>query len=315
MTLKFTGYVELPANIKSGGFDHAAIHRATSRVQVAHTCNDALDVIDGATDRYLHSISNLTGVAGALVSDERNLVFISNRGENTVDIFSPNDETKNVKVSVGVRPNGLVYDFTRNLLLAANVGDPAIPNSFTLSIVDVNQRAMISSIPVPGRTRWTVLDADTDVFYVNISDPAQIVVVDAQNPTHIMRTFAVPVARPYGLDLDAVQHRLFCAYNGKQLVGVNTRSGKVLHQIVSAAEVDARGTRDAVGYARSIASEIARPGLARHCPDRVCGTRELNRAARVGNVGAAELVHAANVSVVESWLCLVARVLSFCQTA
>jgi len=77
---------------------------------VAHTINDALDVIDCANDCYHHSILNLIGVAGALVSDERNLVFTSNRGENTVGIFSPDDEASLVKVSVGVRPNGLSYD-------------------------------------------------------------------------------------------------------------------------------------------------------------------------------------------------------------
>ena len=230
MTLKLTGYVDLPADINPGGFDHAAVHRATSRLYVAHTCNDALDVIDCATDRYLHSIQNLTGVAGALVSDERNRVFTSNRGENTVGIFSPDDETNIAKVNVGVRPNGLAYDFKRNCLLAANVGDPAIPDSFTVSIIDVNQRTMIASIPVPGRTRWTVFDADSDVFYVNISDPAQIVVVDADAPTHIARTFEIPVAGPHGLDLDMVQHRLFCACDGKQLVVVDTRSGKVLNR-------------------------------------------------------------------------------------
>jgi DNA-binding beta-propeller fold protein YncE len=230
MTLKLTGYVDLPANSKTGGFDHAAIHRATSRLYVAHTCNDALDVIDCATDRYLHSLPNLTGVAGALVSDERNRVFTSNRGENTVGIFSPDDETNIAKVNVGVRPNGLAYDFKRNLLLAANVGDPAIPNSFTVSVVDVNQRAMSASIPVPGRTRWTVFDSDTDVFYVNISNPAQIVVVDANDPTHIARTFEIPVAGPHGLDLDWAHHRLFCACDGKQLVVVDTRLGKVLNR-------------------------------------------------------------------------------------
>jgi DNA-binding beta-propeller fold protein YncE len=173
----------------------------------------------------------LTGVAGALVSDERNLVFTSNRGENTVGIFSPDDETRIVKVNVGVRPNGLAYDPTRNLLLAANVGDQAIANSFTVSIVDVNQRAMTANIPVPGRTRWAIFDASSDVFYVNISDPAQIIVVDAKNPTRVARTFEIPVAGPHGLDLDTAQHRLFCACDGKQLVVVDTRSGKVSHQV------------------------------------------------------------------------------------
>ena len=69
MTLEHTGNIELPAHVKPGGFDHAAVYRATSRLYVAHTINDALDVIDGASDHYLRSIPNLTGVAGALVSD------------------------------------------------------------------------------------------------------------------------------------------------------------------------------------------------------------------------------------------------------
>ena|ERR1700681_3662510 len=88
MSLELLGHVELPRNLKPGGFDHAAVHCGSGRLYVAHTANDALDVVDCVHNRYLHSIPNLTGVAGALVSDERNLVFTSNRGENTVGIFS-----------------------------------------------------------------------------------------------------------------------------------------------------------------------------------------------------------------------------------
>ena len=79
MSLELLGHVELPRNLKPGGFDHAAVHRGSGRLYVAHTANDALDVVDCVHNRYLHSIPNLTGVAGALVSDERNLVFTSNR--------------------------------------------------------------------------------------------------------------------------------------------------------------------------------------------------------------------------------------------
>lgn len=230
MTLVQGGYIDLPSHVQPGGFDHAAVHRATGRIYVAHTANDTLDVIDGPNDRYLHSIPNMTGVAGALVSDEADLVFTSNRGENTVGIFSPGDEKSLVKIPVGVRPNGLAYDPKRNVLLAANVGDPAIPNSFTLSIVDIASRNIKASIPVPGRTRWTVYDQDADVFYVNIADPPQIVVVDAKNPTRVERAFPIPAAGPHGLDLDAAQQRLFCACDGKRLVVVDTRSGQVLNE-------------------------------------------------------------------------------------
>jgi DNA-binding beta-propeller fold protein YncE len=229
MALKHIGYVDLPAHITPGGFDHAAVHRASARLYVAHTCNDALDVIECTTDRYLRSIFNLTGVAGALVSDERDLVFTSNRGEDTVGIFSLDDETHIVKVNVGVRPNGLAYDPTHNLLLAANVGDPAIAGSFTISIVDVDKQAMRASIPVPGRTRWAIFDASSDVFYVNISEPAQIVIIESRNPTRIARVFNVPAAGPHGLDLDAAQHRLFCACDAWKLITLDATSGKVLN--------------------------------------------------------------------------------------
>lgn len=242
MTLKLSGYVDLPAHMKPGGFDHAAVHRHSGRLYVAHTINDAIDVIDCATDRYLHSIPNLTGVAGALVSDERDLVFTSNRGENTIGIFAPDAETKLVKVPVGVKPNGLSFDPQRGLLLAANVGDPAIADSFTVSIVDVVQRALIASIPVPGRTRWTIFDAASDVFYVNIADPAQIVIVDAKQPTRVARTLTSPVAGPHGLDLDAAQRRLFCACDAKQLITLDIVSGVVLNAS------DLSGTPDVIFF-------------------------------------------------------------------
>ncbi len=230
MALRHSGYIQLPANVKPGGFDHAAIHRASARLYVAHTINDALDVIDCANDCYHHSILNLIGAAGVLVSDERNLVFTSNRGENTVGIFSPDDEASLVKVSVGVRPNGLSYDPIRNLLLAANVGDPAMPGSFTVSMVDVERRAMSASVPVPGRTRWTVFDPRSNAFYVNIMEPAQMVVIDADRPMQIARIFGVPVAGPHGLDLDVERRRLFCACDGRKLVTLDLGTGRVLDE-------------------------------------------------------------------------------------
>jgi hypothetical protein len=100
-----------------------------------------------------------------------------NRGADSVGIFAPGAEDSVINVPVGVRPNGLDFDARRGILLAANVGDPALPGLFTLSMVDVAQRRMRHSIPVPGRTRWAIYDARLDRFFVNIADPAQIVTV------------------------------------------------------------------------------------------------------------------------------------------
>src|SRR5215216_6239523 len=228
MRLKLKGYIILPAHKNGGGFDHAAVHPGKHLLYVAHTANDAVEVIDCRTDRYLHSIPDLTGVAGALVSEERNLVFTSNRGEDTISILSPDPEEKLIKVNVGIRPNGLSFDPKRGLLLAANVGNPDIPNSFTVSIVDVKQQKMITSIPVAGRTRWTIFAPRSECFYVNIADPSQVVVVESAHPTRVARHMEIPAKGPHGLDFDPATNRLFCACDEEKLFALDASTGKIL---------------------------------------------------------------------------------------
>ncbi len=228
--MKLIGRIELPAHKGPGGFDHAAVHSRSGRLYVAHTSNDAVDVVDCENDRYLQSIDGLKGVAGALVSEELGMMFTSNRGEDTVGIIDPQSSHAVVKVKVGVRPNGMAVDPGRELLLAANVGDPEVPGSHTVSVVDVHRREVISSIRVPGRTRWAIYDATSACFYVNIADPYQIAVIGAGNPQRVARSIDVPAQGPHGLDIDPSTGRLFCACDAGKLFALDAKSGKVLLQ-------------------------------------------------------------------------------------
>lgn len=228
--LRFVRFIELPEHRAPGGFDHAAVYLATNRLYVAHTINDALDVIDCASGRFLHSVPGLGGVAGALVSEERDLVFTSNRGEDTVGMFPAGKEHELAKIPVGLHPNGLSFDPQRGLLLAANVGSPDIPGSFTLSIVDIERREMIHSTEVSGRTRWTVFDPRADVFYVNIADPSCVAVVAAEHPDNVARVLTVPAAGPHGLDLDAGQDVLYVACDVGKLLAVAPSDGSILRE-------------------------------------------------------------------------------------
>jgi DNA-binding beta-propeller fold protein YncE len=231
VTLRRQGYIDLPSNRANGGFDHADIHQRTDRLYVAHTSNDAVDVIDTARDRYIESIPDLTGVAGALVSEARGLVFTSNRGENTVSVFAPGAERDGFKIAVGVKPNGLAFDSARGILIAANVGDPSIPDSHTVSIVDIARRERIAEIKVPGRTRWAVYDESREVFFVNIASPARIIVIGARSPTKPAKEYEIPAAGPHGLDLDPDTGRLLCACDAGVLLAIDAASGKVLGEV------------------------------------------------------------------------------------
>ena len=224
--LELVAHIELPEHAGSGGFDHAAIHRGRGLLYVAHTANDAVDVIDLQGGRYLRSLEGLGGVAGVLVDEECDLVFTSNRGEDTIAILSPDKEESLAKVPVGVRPNGLAFDPRRERLLCANVGDVAKTDSHTISLVDVRSRSLASSLPVPGRTRWAVFDSERDVFFVNIAEPARIAVVESSSAT-IRRWIEVPARGPHGLDQDASRGRLYCACDDGQLICLDSDSGAV----------------------------------------------------------------------------------------
>jgi DNA-binding beta-propeller fold protein YncE len=228
MPLQHVGFVDLPCHAGDGGFDHAAVHTASGRVYVAHTANDAVDVIDLSARKHVGSIGGLKAVAGALVTEAPDLLFTSNRGDDTVGVFTPADGTAVDKIGVGRRPNGLAYDPRRGRLLVAHVGDATIPASRTVSIVDVARRQRIADVPVAGRTRWTVYDPIADAFHVNIADPPQIIVVGAGEPFAVRRVVPIPHAGPHGLDIDVSRRRLFCACDAGVLVEVDADDGAIV---------------------------------------------------------------------------------------
>jgi len=226
--LTLLDHVELPAHRGEGGFDHAATDRRLGRLYVAHTANDAVDVIDIKGGRYFGSIDGLKGVAGALVHEGEGLLFTSNRGENTVAIMSAASEDAPIKVVVGHRPNGLAYDPEHGVLLCANVGDPGGGHPPSVTLVDVRAGRPLATYPMPGRTRWAIFDPEQRLFFVNIADPPRIAVIGPGNPEQGERYLDIPARGPHGLELDPSGHRLLCACDEGDLVSLDSKSGEVL---------------------------------------------------------------------------------------
>jgi len=186
-------------------------------------------MIDSRTDKYLRSIPDLTGVAGVLVSNEKDMVFTSNRGEKTVGIFPHGQEGKLEKVRVGGDPNGLSFDPSEGNLLAANVSRPDDPAPITASIVNVKNNILTADILMPGRTRWTVFDKKSERFFINIAKPSQIVAVVSLDPDGVAATYDIPAMGPHGLDIDPEGRRLFCACDQGVLLTLDLQTRKASH--------------------------------------------------------------------------------------
>jgi DNA-binding beta-propeller fold protein YncE len=220
-----TGFIPLPPG-QEQGFDHADVWLGAGgpRMYVAHTGADRIDVIDCSARTFLRSLEGLPGVAGVLIDQEHDLLFSSDRACARVSVFRCSNETLLGQVEVGPHPNGLAYDRRRRRLCSFNLGEPLGENC-TASVVALNALSVIEELPLPGRPRWAAYDPDADEVYVNIREPAQILVLDAERIGEA-RALEVAAAGPHGLWLDG--ERLFCAADGGALVVLSRSSGDVL---------------------------------------------------------------------------------------
>jgi DNA-binding beta-propeller fold protein YncE len=167
-------------------------------------------------------------VADVLVSERRDLVFTANRGENSVGIFVPDQDQQPVKLPVGRCPSRLAYDPNRNILLTANAGEAVVPHSGTISVVDVESKAVVAELPLPGHPGKMEYDARVDAFYVNIVEPGQIVVVEAERPTRIARIIMRPTAGPDCPEITTQRLTRFSACGPTKHPIINPRSGEVV---------------------------------------------------------------------------------------
>jgi DNA-binding beta-propeller fold protein YncE len=235
--LRAIGTVALPPHRGAGGFDHATVH--ADRLYVAHTINDAVEVIDLDRRRHEGTLPGYPGVAGVAIGGERRLLVATCKRAGHVGVAALGDPGTIRRIAVGDRPNGLALAPGGGLALAACVGDPAPPS---MAILDVVRGEAVASAPLPGRPRWTVHDRAAGCFHLNVAAPAQILVVGDAPPLRVLRSIPIPVPGPHGLDLDAGRGLLHCACDAGAVVTVEAATGRVV------AEVPIAGAPDVVFF-------------------------------------------------------------------
>jgi hypothetical protein len=221
-----SGFIPIPPGARPG-FDHADLYRdrsGNSRLYVAHTGADRVDVIDCAANAYLRGLPGHPGVAGVLIATRRDLLFTSDRAASQACIYRCSTEELLARVDTGPHPNALAFDPARDRLYSFDLGEPIGENCIA-SVISLDSPKVITTIPLPGRPRWAVYDRTTDRVFANIRDPAQIIAIGA-GTLAIEQVIDVPAAGPHGLWVHG--DRLFCAADGQALAVLHRDTGAVL---------------------------------------------------------------------------------------
>lgn len=219
MTLRPVGAIAVPPGARRG-FDHADVYLTgqQSRMYVAHTGADRIDVFDCAGRAYLRHLPGHPGVAGVLIDSRRDLLLATDRAAARLSVYRVSDESLLAHVAVGQRPNGVALDTRQMRAFTFDLGDPP-GEGCRMTVVDLERHVVIAQRALPGRPRWAGYDDAARVVYANISEPAVIIVVDSTT-TEIVRSIPVPAVGPHGLAI--VDALLFCAADGGELVVLET---------------------------------------------------------------------------------------------
>jgi len=227
VTLRRVASIDVPPGARPG-FDHADVYLSEreSRMYVANTGADRIDVLDCRIHRYLRALPGHPGVAGVLVDSSHDLLLATDRAAARLSVYRASDETLLGRVAVGAHPNGVALDTRGRRAFTFDLGDPP-GEGCTMTVVDLTQLAVIAQRPLPGRPRWAAYDEGSHRVYANISAPAVVAVIDAAS-AQIIERIPVPSAGPHGLAL--IDGLLFCAADGGELVVLET-SGAIRERL------------------------------------------------------------------------------------
>jgi len=206
----------------SGRWDYVYVDSADHRLYVAHSGDNAVDVIDTTTDKVIAKIADTTGVHGVAVANDLGKGFTSNGGSNNVTIFDLKTSAPSGKVNTGQNPDAIIYEPTTHRVFTFN------GRSKDATVIDAKTgQAITASVPLGGKPEFAQVDGKGHVF-VNIEDKNEIVVLNAADATVAKRYSIAPCDSPSGMAIDPKKLVLFSVCDGKTMVVSDPATGKVL---------------------------------------------------------------------------------------
>lgn len=213
----------------TGLWDRMALDSAERRLYVPRDTHVALlDVDTGATVGDVAGTQEAHGVA---LAPELGRGFVSNGLRNTVTVFDLKTLKTIAEVKTGRKPDAIVYDSASKTVFAMNSGERSIT---AIRAADGTVRGTIQLVDDPD-------DAVSDGqghLYVNVTDPAEIAVVDTATLSVLRRIPLAPCHEPTGIAMDIKNRRLFSGCGNSLLVITDADSGRFVAKTSTGARTD-----------------------------------------------------------------------------
>ena len=237
---------EIPVGT-DGGWDYASVDSAARRLYVTHGTN--VVVIDMEKNAVAGTIAPTPGVHGFAIAPDLGRGFASNGRENKAAVVDLKTLQILSSVETGQNPDAILYEPAHKEVYAFN------GSGKSATVFDAATGAAKTTIALPGKPEFAVVDVKAGRIYNNIEDTSAVVVIDTA--THkIVNTWPIaPGEEASGLAIDLARRRLFIGCSNNLMVMMDSTSGKVLGSVPIGAGVDANAFDPGTGFAFASSSD------------------------------------------------------------
>ncbi len=212
-----------------GGWDYLLADADGGRLYVSH--GNQVEVLDLKSHEKLGVISPTPGVHGIAVVPGTSVGYSTNGRPNTATMFDVKTMKATKEIPTGKKPDAIMYDaFSKRVFIFNNEGSSA-------TVLDAPTGNVVGTVDLGGAPEAAVSD-DQGTVFVNLEDKNQVAVFDAKTLAVKHHWSLGTGEEPTGLAFDKVHHRLFSTCHNKEMVVLDSQTGKMLATVPIGSGVD-----------------------------------------------------------------------------
>ena len=225
-----------------GGWDYLLADADGGRLYVSHGAQ--VEVLDLKTHEKIGVITPTPGVHGIAVVPGTGIGYTTNGRPNTATMFNTKTFNAIKEIPTGKKPDAIMYDaFSKRVFIFNNEGNSA-------TVLDASTGTVVGTVELGGAPEAAVTD-DHGTLFVNLEDKNQVAVFDAKSLVVKHHWSLGTGEEPTGLAFDKTHHRLFSTCHNKEMVVLDSQTGKVLATVPIGSGVDGAVFDTATGSAIS----------------------------------------------------------------
>jgi len=203
----------------TGSWDYIVPDPPNHRLFIARQTR--LMVVDEDSGKQLGEVAGIKGAHGTAVAQATGHGFATSGMDESVVIFDLKTFKVLDRIHTAEDTDAIIYDGASNRVFTSN-GD-----AHSLTAIDPQAGKVISQIPLGGKAEYLVSAGDGNV-YVNLTDTAEVVEVDAKAATVKRRWSTAPCKLPVSMAIDTAHQRLFSGCRSNMMAVSDYLAGKVV---------------------------------------------------------------------------------------